>query len=502
MKNSSFKKKPQASVGKNKKYIKSNKVGTTTASNKLWAGRFSKPTHQLMEDFNASLPFDRRLYKEDIAGSKAHAQMLEKIGVLTKTETTTILKGLNQVEKFFHTHKVNFANVEEDIHTKIENELRDRIGDLAGKLHTGRSRNDQSNLDVRLYLRHKIDVVTDQLGLLLVTLIKGAEKHPRTIMPGMTHFQPAQVISYSYYLLAYVFMFTRDYERLLEVRKRVNALSLGAGALAGVNYPSDRAYLKKLLRFDTVMENAMDAVSSRDHLLEFHNTVAILMTNISRLAEELIVFSNPQFGFVRVDEQYATGSSIMPNKVNPDSLELIRGKVGRILGNLTGLFTTMKGLPLAYNKDFQEDKESLFDTIDTVTQVLPVLNGVMDTLSVYPQKMQMACENGYLQATDVADYLAKKGLPFRNAHKVSAEIVKHLESTGKTYSELSLVEYQSFSKLFEQDIFKVVDLKNQIMAKQSPGSTSPRSVTNQIRTAKRRIQALNRISKNNLNQSK
>lgn len=458
-------------------------------SSKLWSGRFShikNNTHNsLMEKFNASLNFDHRLYAYDIEGSRAHAEMLQKIKILTKAEYQKILKGLNQVEKKFRSGKLQFHDAEEDIHTKVENELRQIIGDLAGKLHTGRSRNDQSNLDLRLYLRDRIDSLNQGIIDLMRAFFNQAKKHSHTILPGMTHLQPAQPITLSFYFLAYFFMLSRDHERFLQTRKTVNALPLGSGALAGVNYSNNREFLRQRLKFESIIENAMDAVSDRDHLLCFHSTAAITIMHLTRLAEELILFSNPQFGFVQVDENYATGSSIMPNKINPDSLELIRGKSGRIYGNLISLLTVMKSLPLAYNKDLQEDKEAIFDTVDQLGICLQVMTGVISTLTVFPKKMRVACEKGFLQATDVADYLVGKGLPFRKAHEISALIVRHLEKEGKTFEEMTLEEFQKFSPLFDKKIFPVLKLENLITRKKSPGSTSSNSVAQQILKAKK-----------------
>jgi argininosuccinate lyase len=470
-----------------------NKNLLSSNSDKLWSGRFSKANDKLMETFNASLPFDKVFFNEDISVSQIHAKELHRIGILKHSELNKIIRELENIRQKIKKQKITFLNSEEDIHTKIENELKKALGPIAGKLHTARSRNDQSNMDVRIYLRKAIDCTYMNLKKLLKTLCFLAENHQKVILPGFTHLQPAQPITLSFFFLAYFFMIERDLVRLTQVRTRVNALSMGAGALAGVNYPIDRNWLQKKLDFDKVLENALDAVSDRDYLIEYHSVSSILMMHLSRLSEELILFSTPQFDFVKIDEQYATGSSIMPNKINPDSLELIRGKTGRVYGNLFSLLTIMKSLPLAYNKDLQEDKEGLFDTINTLHLVLPVMDGVLGTLKINPDKMRKACERGFLQATDGADYLAKKNIPFREAHKISATIVKYLEKKQKTFSQITLKEFKIFSPFFEKDILPMMQLENLIKNKVSVGSTSPLAVKKQIRIAKQKLQKLQKL---------
>ena len=436
----------------------------------MWSGRFSKQTSSLMENFNASIFFDQRLYKQDLRGSLAHVEMLAKQKIILAKEAAKIKQGLKEIEKDIANNKIVFNAQEEDIHMAIEKELTKRIGSLAGKLHTGRSRNDQVCTDLRLYLREQIDWQIAEIGKIMQTFYQLALKNQEVIFPGYTHLQIAQPITLAYFFLAYFFMFSRDIERLQDTRQRVNRSPLGSGAFSGVNYPLDRDYTAQKLDFSAPLPNAMDAVADRDFVIEYLANLSILMTHLSRINEEFILWSNKQFDFISIDDQYSTGSSIMPNKKNPDACELIRGKVGRVNGNLIALLTTLKALPLAYNKDLQEDKEGVFDSIDQINMSLTVFKEVLATTTFHPENMYQACEKGYLPATDIADYLVKKGMPFREAHHVSGKIVLFLEKENKQYIDLSLKEWHNFSMLFEKDIFKTIELKEMIKNKISAGS--------------------------------
>lgn len=447
---------------------------------KAWSGRFEKATSRAMEDFHSSLRFDRRFYREDIAGSKAHAEMLASRGILTAKDAEEIKKGLEQVEAEIDGGSFIFSDEHEDIHMAVEKRLTDLIGEAGGRLHTARSRNDQVATDLRLYLRGVIDKQEGLIRELLRTFLDLADKTKKIILPGYTHLQPAQPIRLGFHFLAYFFMIQRDLERLRDLRRRVNRSPLGAGAFAGVNYDTDRQKTAASLGFDAVLENAMDAVSDRDFVAEYLAFASILMVHFSRLNEELVLWSSPAFGFVEIDDAYATGSSIMPNKKNPDASELIRGKTGRVLGSLVGMLTTLKGLPLAYNKDLQEDKEGLFDTIDTTNAVLGLLPRILETLTFREARMLEQCDKGFLPATDVADYLVGKGLPFREAHHVSGEIVKHLVSQNKNYRDLKIADFKKFSASFGEDIFPVLEMERIVENKKSRGSTSLASVEAQI----------------------
>ena len=458
----------------------------------MWSGRFAKSNSSLMEEFNASIFFDHRLYKQDIAGSIAHVEMLAKQKIILQKEANQIKKSLKQIEKDITENKVSFTSKDEDIHMAIERELHNRIGAVAGKLHTGRSRNDQVSTDLRLYLREQTDLQQTYLTQLMQTLYQLATKNQNVILPGYTHLQIAQPITLSYFFLAYFFMFSRDLERLRDARERINQSPLGSGAFSGVNYKIDRDHTAKQLGFGAVIPNAMDAIADRDFVIEYLSALSIIMTHLSRINEEFILWSNKQFDFITIDDQYSTGSSIMPNKKNPDACELIRGKTGRVNGNLIALLTTLKALPLAYNKDLQEDKECVFDSIDQVNMSLVIFEKILDSTTFHSENMLKACDKGYLPATDIADYLVKKGLPFRKAHHVSGAIVLFLEKEKKEYVDLSLKQWQNFSPLFEKDILKVIDLKAIIENKLSEGSTSFASVKKQLSKAEK---ILNKIKK-------
>jgi argininosuccinate lyase len=451
---------------------------------KAWSGRFEKGTARAMEDFHSSLHFDRRLFREDIAGSRAHAEMLCRRGILSAADLESILGGLAQVESELEGGKMPLDSSLEDIHMAVEKRLTELVGEAGGRLHTARSRNDQVATDVRLWLRHRIDEQQKGLHRLLGVLVAEAEKHAGLILPGTTHLQPAQPILLGFWFMAWFGMFRRDSERLADCRRRVNVSPLGGGAFAGVNYAIDRAFTASRLGFDAPSANAMDGVSDRDFAAEYIAAAAIFMTHLSRLCEELILWCNPAFGYVEMDDAWSTGSSIMPNKKNPDACELLRGKSARVIGDLTAILSLQKSLPLAYNKDLQEDKEALFDAADTMDAALVVIPEILSTLTWKAAPMRAACERGYLQATDVADYLVGKGLPFREAHHVSGAIVRQLASTGKTYQDLTTAALRKFSPHFEDDIHAVLEMENVIRNKKSPGSTHPDEVARQIADAK------------------
>ncbi|MBN8215932.1 MAG: argininosuccinate lyase [Spirochaetes bacterium] len=456
---------------------------------KAWSGRFEKGTARAMEDFHSSLHFDRRLFREDIAGSRAHAEMLCRRGILTAKDLEAILGGLQQVESELEAGTLPLESSLEDIHMAVEKRLTDLVGEAGGRLHTARSRNDQVATDVRLWLRHRIDEQTKGLHRLLSVLVAEAEKHAGLILPGTTHLQPAQPILLGFWFMAWFGMFRRDLERLQDCRKRVNVSPLGGGAFAGVNYAVDRAFTASRLGFDGSSANAMDGVSDRDFAAEYIAAAAIFMAHLSRLCEELILWCNPAFGYVEMDDAWSTGSSIMPNKKNPDACELLRGKTARVIGDLAAILSLQKGLPLAYNKDLQEDKDALFDASDTVEGALIVLPELLSTLAWKEAPMRAACEKGYLQATDVADYLVGKGMPFREAHHVSGAIVRHLAQKNLRYGDLSPGDFRKFSPHFQDDILEVVDLERVLRNKKSPGSTHPDEVASQIAQAKAYLSA-------------
>ena len=455
-----------------------------TQSNKPWQGRFTGTTAPLMEKFNASIDIDKRLYQCDIKGSIAHAKMLKKIGILDEKELSQIIQGLTQIEQEIVSSQFDFKTSDEDIHMAIEKRLIHIIGPVGGKLHTARSRNDQVATDTRLYLKERIIYQRKQLKNILIVMKALAEKYQEVILPGFTHLQAAQPVTLAFYLMAYFQMFKRDYLRLNDCLTRMDESPLGSGALAGVNYSINREMTGKLLGFDRITENAMDAVSDRDYMIEYLSTVSIIGTHLSRLNEELIIWSNPLFNFIAMDDAFATGSSIMPNKKNPDACELLRGKTARLYGNLGTMLTLLKSLPLAYNKDLQEDKECLFDSIDQIEICLEIIPKILQTMKIKEDKMLAACESGFLQATDVADYLVNKGIPFRDAHEISGRLVSHLETQEKNYSDLALSEYQAIEQSFQKDIFEVIKMKQVVANKQSIGGTGRSSVKKQISSAK------------------
>ncbi|QZY55460.1 argininosuccinate lyase [Crassaminicella profunda] len=457
---------------------------------KLWGGRFAKNTAALVDEFNASISFDQKLYKHDIIGSIAHAKMLKKSNIITEEEGKEIIEGLENILKDIEEGKVEFQISYEDIHMNIEKLLIDQIGEVGKKLHTARSRNDQVAVDIRLYLRDQINRICEKIKNLLNTLIALSEKHINTIMPGYTHLQRAQPITLGYHLMAYFQMFKRDYLRLKDCYKRVNMMPLGAGALAGTTYETDREFLREELDFFGICENSLDAVSDRDFVIEFISDASMMMMHLSRFCEELIIFNSAEFNFVEMDDAYSTGSSIMPQKKNPDVAELIRGKTGRVYGNLFNLLTIMKALPLAYNKDMQEDKPPLFDTVENVSICLEIFDEMIKTMKIRKDNMKKATKEGFMNATDVADYLVKKGLAFRSAHEVVGKMVLYCVQNNKTMEDLSLEEFKDFSSVFTEDILETIKIENCIVSKKSQGSTAKQHVEKMIREGKRMIEVL------------
>jgi argininosuccinate lyase len=450
---------------------------------KHWSGRFTKATKTEVEAFTASIFFDCALAEVDILGSLAHVQMLGHAGILSKDEVQEIRKGLLQVLERFSQGKISLSAADEDIHMKVESELKLLIGPLAGKLHTARSRNDQVALDLHLYLRSKVVVLVELLKEVSQALLAQAKENCHVIMPGYTHLQRAQPILFAHHLLAYAAMFQRDIERLQDSWPRINQLPLGAGALAGTGFPIDRQLVADILNFDGLYENSIDAVSDRDFCIEFLANAALVMTHLSRLSEEMVLWCSQEFAFIELDDAYCTGSSMMPQKKNPDVPELVRGKTGRVYGSLLATLTMLKGLPLAYNKDMQEDKEALFDTVKTVEMSLSIYKGLIATMHVRPEKMLQAAQEGFLNATELADYLASKGLPFREAHAVIGKIVRYCLDHHLKLEDLSLEQLQGFSPLFSEELADLLDLKKIINTRKSRGGTSSDQVENQISLA-------------------
>ena len=447
---------------------------------KLWGGRFSKETDSLANDFQSSIAFDQRLYREDIQGSVAHAEMLAAQGVISQEDKAAIQAGLAGILADIEAGKVEFSPANEDIHMNIEALLTQRIGGAGKRLHTARSRNDQVALDFRMYVRKEIGTVIGQLLELERVLCRRAREHRETVMPGYTHLQRAQPVSFAQHLMAYAAQFRRDVTRLEDCQKRLNECPLGSGALAGTTYPIDRFQTAAALGFDRPCGNSMDGVSDRDYALELRSNLSILMMHLSRFAEEIILWCSWEFKFIELDEAYSTGSSIMPQKKNPDMAELIRGKTGRVFGDLMGLLTVMKGLPLAYNKDMQEDKEPVFDALDTVTMCLPVFAGMADTMTVLPENMRKAAGRGFINATDCADYLTKKGMPFRDAYTAAGQLVASCAAQGKTLEELALEELQAVSPLFGEDVYEALKLENCMALRRSFGGPAEGETARQI----------------------
>lgn len=450
---------------------------------KLWGGRFTKASDRLTEDFNASIAVDSRMYREDIAGSIAHAEMLAKQGIIAPEEKSLIVAGLQEILLELEEGQLEFTVAAEDVHMNIETFLIAKIGEVGKKLHTARSRNDQVALDVRLYLREEAKAIMALIMNLEETLLSLARKHTVTIMPGYTHMQKAQPVTLAHHFLAYFEMLRRDAERLQDCVKRLNSMPLGSGALAGTGFELDRKFVQEQLAFASITRNSLDAVSDRDFALEFCSFASILMMHLSRFSEELILWSTEEFSFVELDDAYTTGSSIMPQKKNPDLAELVRGKTGRVYGNLMALLTLMKALPLAYNKDMQEDKEALFDAIDTVKKCLMVYEPMLRTARFKADKMLQGAKGGFTNATDLADYLAGKGLPFRDAHAVVGRAVLYCIEKGRTLEDISLEEYQEFSPLIESDIYQYLDIKACVERRAVPGGPAPTAAAQAIEEA-------------------
>ena len=453
----------------------------------IWGGRFSEEPDQLVQKFTQSISYDQRLFKHDIQGSIAHATALLKAGILKKKEAQAIVQGLKQIETEIASGNFEFKEEYEDIHMNIEAALTKKIGAPAKKLHTGRSRNDQVATDLRLYLMAEIDNVSTDLSNLCRTLLKRAEEHKRTIMPGYTHLQIAQPVLLAHHLLAYVEMFLRDRDRLSDCRIRTAVMPLGSAALAGTAYPLDRDMIAKDLGFKALSENSMDAVSDRDFVIEFAAAAALIAVHLSRLAEDVIIWNTAEFKFVELADAFATGSSIMPQKKNPDIAELIRGKSGRVCGNLTALLMLLKGLPMTYNRDLQEDKEQLFDTIDTVSTSLQLMSGLFQTVSFNRETMQQAARKGFSNATDLADYLARKGVPFREAHEITGKLVKYGIDHRLALEDIPQNIYRQHNSLIENDIYNSISLEASINARNIYGGTAPAQVVAALRRAKKRV---------------
>ena len=440
---------------------------------KLWGGRFTKETNELVNAFNASLPFDRRFYKQDIRGSKAHVTMLAKQGILTESERDVIIEGLDSILNDIESGALPFDETSEDIHSFVEANLIERIGDPGKKLHTGRSRNDQVALDMRLYTRDEIDETDALLLSLLKTIYQIMADHVHTYMPGFTHLQKAQPVTVAHHFGAYFEMFKRDRSRLKDIRSRMNYCPLGAGALAGTTYPLDREYTAKLLDFDGATLNSMDSVSDRDYLIEFLSAMSTIMMHLSRFSEEIIIWNSNEYRFVELDDAYSTGSSIMPQKKNPDMAELVRGKTGRVYGALMGLLTTMKGIPLAYNKDMQEDKEMFFDALDTTKGCIALFNGMIATMKFRKEVMEKSAMAGFTNATDAADYLVKNGVPFRDAHGIIGQLVLLCLDRGISLDELPLADYQAICPVFKEDIYEAISLATCVEKRITLGAPGP-----------------------------
>ncbi|MFK8067712.1 MAG: argininosuccinate lyase [Gammaproteobacteria bacterium] len=460
---------------------------TESSTNVLWGGRFNQPTDAFVQEFTASVQFDQRLYSYDIQGSVAHATMLAKVEVLSDAEAKTIIDGLAKVQSEIEQGKFKWSIALEDVHMNIERRLTDLIGDVGKKLHTGRSRNDQVATDIRLFLRDEIDEIKAELERLISGLITLAEQEADTVMPGFTHLQTAQPVTFGHHMMAWVEMLFRDRDRLIDCRKRVNIMPLGAAALAGTSYPIDRKLTAELLDFEGIAENSLDAVSDRDFAIEFNACAALIMTHLSRFSEELVLWCSQQFSFVSIGDAFCTGSSIMPQKKNPDVPELVRGKTGRTNGNLIALLTLMKGQPLAYNKDNQEDKEPLFDSIDTVRGSLKAFADMSGAISVNAENMRAAASKGFATATDLADYLVRKGIAFRDAHEVVGNTVATAEKQGKDIAELSLEELQNFSSVIESDVYDVLTLEGALSARDHLGGTAPTQVRAAVQRARGRL---------------
>lgn len=451
---------------------------------KLWGGRFTKGTDKVVEDFHSSISFDQRLYKQDIKGSMAHARMLGRQNIISTEEAEQIINALKIILEDIEAGKVAFEVGAEDIHMNIEKLLTERVGDVGRKLHTARSRNDQVALDVRMYLKEEIKEIKGLLKELLKVLVELAENHMDTVMPGYTHLQRAQPITMAHHLMAYFQMFRRDAGRLSDCFARTDVMPLGSGALAGTTFPLDRRSVAEELGFAAITANSLDGVSDRDFAIEFCSAASIIMMHMSRFCEELILWSSAEFKFVEMDDAYSTGSSIMPQKKNPDVAELVRGKTGRVYGDLMALLTVMKSLPLAYNKDMQEDKEALFDAIDTVKGCLLVFTPMLKTMRFRKKELAQAASGGFTNATEVADYLAKKGVPFRNAHEIVGKLVLYCIEQDKSLEDLSMEEYKEVATIIDEDIYEAINIEKCVAQRKVDGGPAPEAVTKAIEDAK------------------
>jgi len=465
----------------------SKKSKNSSNEGKLWGGRFSEPTDAFVEAFTASVEFDQRMYRQDIEGSRAHARMLNKIEVLGTADCEAILQGLDQVEQEISDGKFEWSVSREDVHMNIEARLTEIVGDAGKRLHTGRSRNDQVATDIRLYMREQIGFAIAEVRRLQQGMLELAEKEADTIMPGFTHLQVAQPVTFGHHILAWFEMMQRDASRLQDCAARMNVMPLGSAALAGTSYPLDRHYTAELLGFDDVSRNSLDGVSDRDFGIEFCAASALIMTHLSRFSEELVLWSSAQFAFINLPDRFCTGSSIMPQKKNPDVPELVRGKTGRVNGHLISLLTLMKSQPLAYNKDNQEDKEPLFDTIDTILGSLRAFADMIPAIEANRENMYKAAKQGFSTATDLADYLVRKGLPFRDAHEVVGKAVALGVAEKKDLSEMTLQELQQFSDIITEDVFEVLTLEGSVAARNHIGGTAPDQVRQAIADARKRI---------------
>ncbi len=465
-------------------------MSNDNSSSTMWNGRFTESTDAFVQAFTASVNFDQRLYRYDIEGSIAHAKMLKKVGILSKEERDSILDGLNTILQEIEDGSFTWSVALEDVHMNIESRLTQLIGDAGKKLHTGRSRNDQVATDIRLFMRTEIDFILEEIIRLQEGLIEQAKKHADTIMPGFTHLQVAQPITFGHHMLAWHEMLSRDYERLADCRKRVNIMPLGSAALAGTTYPIDRDYTCELLGFERPSYNSLDAVSDRDFAIEFCAAAALTLTHLSRCSEELIIWTSAQFNFIDLPDRFCTGSSIMPQKKNPDVPELVRGKTGRVNGHLISLLTLMKSQPLAYNKDNQEDKEPLFDAVDTLKGCLRAFADMIPAIEPQKDVMKKAAIQGFATATDLADYLVRKGIPFRDSHEVVGKAVRFGVDNNMDLSEMSLEQLQQFSDKIEEDIFEVLTLEGSVNARNHTGGTSPTQVLRQVAVAQQRLDEL------------
>ena len=455
---------------------------------KMWAGRTAGETDRLADDFNSSIHFDSRMFREDITGSMAHAAMLAKQGIIAAAEADTLIDGLAAILSDLETGKLEIDTTAEDIHMFVEQVLTERLGDVGKKLHTARSRNDQVALDIRMYLRGQIDEISALVRALCASVTAKAEQYADVIMPGYTHLQRAQPILFGHHLMAYAMMLLRDLERLADCRRRMNRSPIGCCALAGTTYDTDRRFEAERLGFDGICLNSLDGVSDRDFCVELLSALSLLMMHLSRFSEEIILWCSWEFKFIELSDAYTTGSSIMPQKKNPDMAELVRGKTGRVYGDLMALLTTLKGLPLAYNKDMQEDKESIFDAVDTVKMCLQVFDGMIATVEANADNMLRAAQKGFINATDLADYLVKKGMPFRSAYKIAGELVARCIKENTVLEDLPLAVYLTYSDLFENDLYDAISLRTCVEKRSSEGGTSLASVLAQIAYVKEQLQ--------------